>query len=80
MEGAAAIMGNSVAQWKATYAPTLKRRRAQEAADNFLTPRRRMVAGVPAVAAQPEEEEQPEEEQEREEQEGEDEALEGGSE
>ena len=49
MEGAAAIMGNSVAQWKATYAPTLKRRRAQEAADNFLNPRWRMVAGVPAV-------------------------------
>ena len=49
MEGAAAIMGNSVAQWKATYAPTLKRRRAQEAADNFLTPRRVMVPGLPAA-------------------------------
>ena len=54
MEGAAAIMGNSVAQWKATYAPTLKRRRAQEAADNFLTPRQRMVAGVPAPGAEEE--------------------------
>ena len=48
-------MGNSVAQWKSTYAPTLKRRRAQEAADNFLTPRRVMGPGptVPAVPGVP---------------------------
>ena len=48
MEGAAAIMGNSVAQWRAVYAPTLKRRRAQEAADNCFTPRRVLVPGLPA--------------------------------
>ena len=30
-DGVAAILGNSVSQWKASYAPTLKRRIAQEA-------------------------------------------------
>lgn len=34
-EGAAAVMGNSVAQWHATYAPTLKQRRGQAAVDSY---------------------------------------------
>ena len=46
--GAASIMGNSVRQWKASYAPTLRMRQAQLAMDTFLTPRH--VGGQADVA------------------------------
>ena len=38
-DGAAALMGNSVEQWRATYNPSRKRRLAQMAADYHLQPR-----------------------------------------